>query len=72
MALLDEQHYGLKKVKQRIVQYLAVQRLRGAEARAPILCFVGAPGVGKTSLARSVAQVRRGHWDPLPWGLTHS
>lgn len=57
-ALLDERHYGLGKVKQRIVQYVAVRRLRGADARAPILCFVGPPGVGKTSLARSVAQVR--------------
>ena len=55
--LLDRQHYGLDKVKTRIVQYLAVRRLRGPDARAPILCFVGPPGVGKTSLARSVAEV---------------
>jgi ATP-dependent Lon protease len=57
--LLDRQHYGLDKVKTRIVQYLAVRRLRGPDARAPILCFVGPPGVGKTSLARSVAEVGR-------------
>ncbi len=56
-ALLDRQHYGLDKVKTRIVQYLAVRRLRGPDARAPILCFIGPPGVGKTSLARSVAEV---------------
>lgn len=41
----------------RVVEYLAVLRLRGTTARAPILCFIGAPGVGKTSLARSVAEV---------------
>ena len=56
-ALLDKQHYGMDKVKTRIVQYLAVRRLKGPNARAPILCFIGPPGVGKTSLARSVAEV---------------
>ncbi|MEW5297295.1 MAG: hypothetical protein WDW36_000512 [Sanguina aurantia] len=55
--LLDQQHYGLEKIKERVVEYLAVLRLRGASATAPILCFIGPPGVGKTSLARSVAQV---------------
>ena len=57
-ALMDRKHYGLDKVKTRIVQYLAVRRLRGPNARGPILCFAGPPGVGKTSLARSVAEVR--------------
>ena len=44
-------------MKDRIVQYLAVRRLKGADARAPILCFVGPPGTGKTSLASSIAKV---------------
>ncbi|GMH41956.1 hypothetical protein BSKO_09875 [Bryopsis sp. KO-2023] len=56
-GVLDSAHYGLDKVKDRIVQYVAVQRLQGLDARSPILCFVGPPGVGKTSLARSVAEV---------------
>ena len=53
---LDEAHYGLDKVKERIIQYIAVQRLR-RDVKGPVLCFVGPPGVGKTSLARSVASV---------------
>ncbi|KAK9859854.1 hypothetical protein WJX84_006100, partial [Apatococcus fuscideae] len=56
-AMLDDQHHGLDKVKERIIQYLAVRRLRGWDAKAPILCFIGPPGVGKTSLARSIAAV---------------
>ncbi|HDG97725.1 MAG TPA: endopeptidase La [Desulfobacterales bacterium] len=54
-AILEEDHYGLQKPKQRILEYLAVQRLT-KKVRGPILCFVGPPGVGKTSLARSVAR----------------
>jgi len=53
--ILDEDHYGLKKPKERILEYLAVQSLV-KKIRGPILCFVGPPGVGKTSLARSVAR----------------
>ena len=54
-ALLDAGHFGLEKPKQRILEYLAVQKLTGA-LNGPILCLVGPPGVGKTSLARSVAE----------------
>ncbi|KAK9840022.1 hypothetical protein WJX74_002213 [Apatococcus lobatus] len=56
-VMLHEQHHGLDKVKERIIQYLAVRRLRGWDTKAPILCFIGPPGVGKTSLARSIAAV---------------
>ncbi|GAV87170.1 AAA domain-containing protein/LON domain-containing protein/Lon_C domain-containing protein [Cephalotus follicularis] len=51
---LDSDHFGLVKVKQRIIEYLAVRKLK-PDARGPVLCFVGAPGVGKTSLASSIA-----------------
>ncbi|ONM23105.1 Lon protease homolog 2 peroxisomal [Zea mays] len=52
---LDQDHYGLTKVKQRIIEYLAVRKLK-PDARGPVLCFVGPPGVGKTSLASSIAK----------------
>jgi ATP-dependent Lon protease len=54
--ILDEDHYDLEKIKDRILEYLAVRKLKGTKMKGPILCFVGPPGVGKTSLGRSIAR----------------
>ncbi len=54
--VLDEDHYGLTKTKERVLEYLAVQKLTGGRGRATILCFVGPPGTGKTSVGQSIAR----------------
>ncbi len=68
--ILDEDHYGLEKVKERILEYLAVQS-RVNKVKAPILCLVGAPGVGKTSLGESIARATGRKFTRLALGGVH-
>jgi ATP-dependent Lon protease len=68
--VLDEDHYGLEKVKRRILEYLAVRKLN-PEGKSPILCFVGPPGVGKTSLGQSIARTTDRKFQRVALGGTH-
>jgi ATP-dependent Lon protease len=68
--ILDEDHYGLKKVKDRILDYLSVRRLK-PDMKGPILCFVGPPGVGKTSLGRSIARALGRKFSRISLGGMH-
>lgn len=69
-AILDEDHFDLKEVKQRIVEYLAVLKLN-PQAKAPIICFVGPPGVGKTSLGQSIARSMGRKFERMSLGGLH-
>jgi ATP-dependent Lon protease len=68
--ILDEDHYGLEKVKRRILEYLAVRKLN-PDGKSPILCFVGPPGVGKTSLGQSIARTTGRKFTRLSLGGVH-
>jgi ATP-dependent Lon protease len=69
--LLNDQHYGLSRVKERILEFMAVRILAGPFHRSPILCFVGPPGVGKTSLGKSIAEALGRRFVRLSLGGVH-
>src|SRR5690606_26089500 len=68
--VLDGDHYGMEKIKERILEYLAVLKLKG-DLKSPILCFVGPPGIGKTSLGRSIAHAIQRKYVRLSLGGLH-
>ncbi len=69
--ILNKNHYGLKKAKDRILEYLAVHSLKPKRSRQPILCFVGAPGTGKTSLGQSIAEAMERKFVRVSLGGVH-
>lgn len=69
--VLDKDHYGMEKIKERIIEYLAVMKMKGGSMKSPILCFVGPPGTGKTSLGKSIATAMKRKYVRVALGGLH-